>query len=138
MNRSRKARNPSERTAKPSLVVTALAPVLRGQPGRNPGDNDDTTRHLSGRSVRVLAFLLRFLLRQGFRLRVGAMADKPAEQATRKRAAGKSLSRNTFWKLLSSRMLRKFQNLTDSLTLAGVSSMISPTPRGVGALLYPK
>jgi hypothetical protein len=44
-----------------SLVVTALAPVLRGRPGRNPGDNDDTTRHLSGRSVRVLAFGLAFL-----------------------------------------------------------------------------
>ena len=40
----------------PALVVAALAPVLRGQPGRNPGDNDVTTRHLSGRSVRVLAF----------------------------------------------------------------------------------
>jgi len=40
----------------PALVVAALAPVLRRQPGRNPADNDDTTRHLSGRSVRVLAF----------------------------------------------------------------------------------
>jgi hypothetical protein len=36
---------------KPSLVVAALAPVLRGQDGRNPGANDDTTRHLLGRSV---------------------------------------------------------------------------------------
>ena len=36
-------------------MVAALAPALRGQPGRNPGDKDDTTRHLSGRSVRVLA-----------------------------------------------------------------------------------
>jgi hypothetical protein len=44
------------RTAKPSPEVTALAAVLRRQPGRNPSDNDDTTRHLSGRSVRVLAF----------------------------------------------------------------------------------
>jgi hypothetical protein len=34
---------------KPSLVVAALATVLRGQPGRNAGDNDDTTRHLSER-----------------------------------------------------------------------------------------
>jgi hypothetical protein len=42
--------------ASPALVVAALAPMLRGQPGRNLGDNDDTTRHLSGRSVRVLAF----------------------------------------------------------------------------------
>jgi hypothetical protein len=37
-------------------VVTALTVVLRGQTGRNPVDNDDTTRRLSGRSVRVLAF----------------------------------------------------------------------------------
>jgi len=36
---------------KPSLVVTALSPISRGQPGRNLGDNDDTTRHLSGRPV---------------------------------------------------------------------------------------
>jgi hypothetical protein len=34
---------------------------LRGQSGRNLGDNDGTTRHLSGRSVRVLAFGLAFL-----------------------------------------------------------------------------
>lgn len=33
-----------------------------GAPGRNPVDNDDTTRHLSGRSVRVLAFGLAFHL----------------------------------------------------------------------------
>jgi hypothetical protein len=46
---------------KPSLAVAALAPVLRGQAGRNPGDNDGTARHLSGRSVRVLAFGLAFL-----------------------------------------------------------------------------
>ena len=45
----------------PALVVAALAPVLRRQPGRNPADNDDTTRHLSGRSVRVLAFGLAFM-----------------------------------------------------------------------------
>jgi hypothetical protein len=48
-----------------SLVVAALAPVLRGNPGRNPGDNDDTTRHLPGRSVRVLAFGLAFNFQQG-------------------------------------------------------------------------
>ena len=29
-------------------MVAALAPVLRGQRGRNAGDNDDTTKHLSG------------------------------------------------------------------------------------------
>jgi hypothetical protein len=50
-----------ERTAKPFLVVAALPTVLRGQPGRNPADNDDTTRHLAGRSVRVLAFGLAFI-----------------------------------------------------------------------------
>jgi uncharacterized protein (DUF433 family) len=50
---------------KRSLVVAALSTVLRGQPGRNPVDNDDTTRHLSGRSVRVSAVNLR----QAFRLR---------------------------------------------------------------------
>ena len=36
---------------KPFLVVAALAAVLRGKPGRNAGDNDDTTRQLSGRLV---------------------------------------------------------------------------------------
>ena len=41
---------------KPFLVVTAFSPVLRGLAGRNHGDNDDTTRHLSGLSFRVLAF----------------------------------------------------------------------------------
>ena len=44
-----------------SLAVAALSTALRGQPGRNPGDNDDTTRHFSGRSVRVLAFGLAFM-----------------------------------------------------------------------------
>jgi hypothetical protein len=47
-----------------ALVVAALATVLRGQPGRNPVDNDDTTRHLSGRSVCVLAFGLAFIAQQ--------------------------------------------------------------------------
>jgi hypothetical protein len=32
----------------------ALTTVLRGQLGRNPGDNDETTRQLLGRSVCVL------------------------------------------------------------------------------------
>ena len=52
----------------PVLVVAALAPMLRGQPGRNLGDNDGTTRHLSGRRVRGLAFRLRqaFLLRPAY------------------------------------------------------------------------
>jgi len=63
---------------KPSLVVTALLPVLRGQLGRNPGSNDDTTRHLLGRSVRVLAFGLAFM----------ALASR---MTTRERAAGKAL-----------------------------------------------
>jgi hypothetical protein len=56
------------------LVVTALATVLRGQPGRNAGANDDTTRHLSGRSIRVLAFGLAFVFaasRMTTRERVG-------------------------------------------------------------------
>ena len=60
----------------PSLVVAALAPVLRGQKGRNPGDNDDTTRHLSGRSVRVWAFGLAFVF-------------SASRMTTRERAAGK-------------------------------------------------
>jgi hypothetical protein len=51
----------SELSIEPNLVVTALAPMLRGQPGRNLGDNDGTTRHLSGRSVRVLASGLAFM-----------------------------------------------------------------------------
>lgn len=40
-------------------MVAALSTALRGQRGCNPVDNDDTTRHSSGRSVRVLAFHLR-------------------------------------------------------------------------------
>ena len=44
-----------------SLVVAILAIVLRGQRGRKAGGNDDTTRHSSGRSVRVLACGLAFL-----------------------------------------------------------------------------
>jgi hypothetical protein len=58
--------------------------MLRGQPGRNLGDNDDTTRHLSGRSVRVLAFGLAFLF--------------PASRMTiRERAAGKTSRFGPFW-----------------------------------------
>jgi hypothetical protein len=41
-------------------VVAALTSALRGRLGRNPGDNDDTTGHLSGRSMRVLASGLAF------------------------------------------------------------------------------
>jgi hypothetical protein len=61
------------------LVVAALAPVLRGLLGRNPGANDDTTRHLLGRSVRVLAFGLAFEF-------------AASRMTTRERAAG-----NEFW-----------------------------------------
>ena len=56
--------------------MTALAPVLRGKPSRNAGDKDDTTRHLSGRSVRVLAFGLAFMF-------------SASRMTTRERAAGK-------------------------------------------------
>jgi hypothetical protein len=68
------AKLPNRRS--PVLVVAALLPVLRGQPGRNPGGNDGTTRHLSGRSVRVLAFGLAFL-------------PLASRMTTRERAAGK-------------------------------------------------
>jgi hypothetical protein len=51
------------------MVVAALAPMLRGKLGRNPGDNDDTTRPLSGRSVRVLAFGLAFLFSASWMIR---------------------------------------------------------------------
>jgi hypothetical protein len=61
---------------KPFVVMTALAPVLPGRSGRNPGDNDDTIRHLSGRSIRVLAFGLAFLF-------------AASRMTTRERAAGK-------------------------------------------------
>jgi glycine cleavage system protein P-like pyridoxal-binding family len=61
-----------------ALVVIALSPMLRRQPKRNLGDNNDTTRHLSGRSVRVLAFGLGFMP-------LGSC------MATRDRAAGKSV-----------------------------------------------
>jgi hypothetical protein len=58
-------------------VVAALATVTRGQPGRNAGDNDDTTRPLSGRSGRVLAFGLAFVI-------------SARRMTIRDRAAGKS------------------------------------------------
>ena len=61
---------------KSSLVVAALGAVLRGQPGRNPGNNDNTTRQLSGRSVGELAFGLAFMF-SGSRM------------TTRERGAGK-------------------------------------------------
>jgi hypothetical protein len=32
-------------------VVAALSPMLQGHRGRKPGNNDGTTRHLSGRLV---------------------------------------------------------------------------------------
>jgi len=61
------------------LVVTAFSPALRGQPGRNPGDNDDATKHLSGRSVRVLAFGLAFMI-------------SASRMTTRERAAGNGMA----------------------------------------------
>ena len=69
------------RPSKPPLVVAALAPVLRGKPGRNAGDKDDTTRHLSGRSVRVLAFGLAFVF-------------SASRMPIRERSAGKTHSGN--------------------------------------------
>jgi len=50
--------------SKPALVVATFSPVLRGKPGRNAGDNGDTTRHLSGRSIRALASGLAFGIQQ--------------------------------------------------------------------------
>ena len=41
--------------------MPALTPALRGWTGRKAGVNAGTTRHLSGRSVRVLAFGLAFV-----------------------------------------------------------------------------
>jgi len=85
----------AENGVSPALVVAALAPVLRWQPGRNPGDNDDTTRHLSGRSVRVLAFHLRRAYGKQVGLAFLPLASRmirlrqaTAGQATRERAAG--------------------------------------------------
>jgi len=63
-----------------SLVAAALTPVLQGQPGRNAGANDDMTRHLSGRSVRVVAFGLAFLF--------SASRMPPRERAAGKRGFG--------------------------------------------------
>jgi len=48
--------------AKLALVVPDLKPVPRGGMGRGAGFKSDTTRRLSGRSVRVLAFGLLFLI----------------------------------------------------------------------------
>jgi hypothetical protein len=42
-----------------ALVVMAMDSMLRGQHGRKLESSDFTTRHLSGRSVRVLAFGLK-------------------------------------------------------------------------------
>ena len=65
--------------------------MLRGQPGRNPVDNDDTTRHLSGRSVRVSAFGL-------------ALLPLASRMTTRERAAGNSAfqTHRTFASILGS------------------------------------
>ena len=50
-----------ERLCRSFLVVTALAPVLRRGWGAMLVPMAGTTGHLSGRSVRVLAFGLRFV-----------------------------------------------------------------------------
>jgi hypothetical protein len=44
-----------------SLVVMAVDSMLRGQTGRKLESSDFMTRHLSGRSARVLAFGLAFM-----------------------------------------------------------------------------
>ena len=69
--------------SKPVLVVTALAPVLRGQPGRNAEDKDDTTRHLSGRRVRVLAFGLAFVISASRMIRLRQGYDGTGNTGTR-------------------------------------------------------
>ena len=58
-----------------------MATVLRGLQGRNPGVSDDTTRHLLGRSVRVLAFHLR----QDYGGPVGLAFLFPASRMIRRR-----------------------------------------------------
>jgi len=45
--------NTRKRSSDKCLVVSSLSPVLRGQPGRNPGDNDATTRRPQRRFGRV-------------------------------------------------------------------------------------
>jgi hypothetical protein len=68
-----------------------VAPVLRGRRWRNPGDNDGTTRHLLGRSVRVLAFGLAFVI-------------SSSRMTTRERGAGfrnPNLDQTTFSVLVS-------------------------------------
>ena len=59
------------------LVVMAVDSMLRRAAGRKLESSDFTTRHLSGRSVRVLAFGLAFL-------------PLASRMTTRERAAGKS------------------------------------------------
>jgi hypothetical protein len=54
-----KANETAHERRSPALVVAALTPMLRWQPGRNPVDNDGATRHLSGLGFRALAFLRR-------------------------------------------------------------------------------
>ena len=55
----------------------AVDSMLRGQTGRKLASSDFMTRHLSGRSVRVLAFGLAFLF-------------SASRMPTRERAAGKA------------------------------------------------
>ncbi len=54
-----------------------IDPSIAWVTGRKAGVNDDTTRHLSGRSVRVLAFGL-------------ALLPLASRMTTRERAAGKA------------------------------------------------
>jgi len=77
-------------------VVAALATGLRGQLGRHAGDNDDTTRHLSGRSVCVLAFRRR-ARRYGGTSRLGPrVLSKPDDPSSLKLRRDRSAFVKTF------------------------------------------
>ena len=70
------------RNVKPVLVVAALSTVLRGQPGRNPGDNDGTTQALVGAACPAFGLakkdLSRHSLNEGGSVRVLAFDLCPA------------------------------------------------------------
>jgi hypothetical protein len=80
-----------------------IGPCVRGKPGRYPGDNDETTRHLSGRSGRVLAFGLAFVI-------------SASRMTTRECAAGKPEFQRQIFVKIGFDNFDKHVNITNEMT----------------------
>jgi len=114
--------------ASPALVVAALAPMLRWQPGRNPGNNSDTTRHLSGRSVRVLAFGLALLRLASRRIR---LRQAYGGQATRENSGGKLPTSENLWRDGLPNLPKKILHFNPSVAPDGEQSVSLTRPQQI-------